>query len=163
MKPQVRADTKPEGIFPPFSRVRWGRNFPDKQNTQPPPQLLFHLHRSCYETHPLSPLALLPTQSRDFGQPQVVFTNPLFSSVDPCSIKTRCRPVLPRSTAANSPPFLIALIPRWKSSKLMTPSPLGSRYFVRSFTCNHKSSVTHIASSIRETPCNKLLLLTRKI
>lgn len=34
----------------------------------------------------------------------------------------------------DSPPLLIAEIPRWKSSKLMTPSPLGSKNLVRSFT-----------------------------
>lgn len=36
----------------------------------------------------------------------------------------------------DSPPFLIASIPWWKSSKLITPSPLGSKYLVRSVTCD---------------------------
>lgn len=39
-----------------------------------------------------------------------------------------------KSTSDDSPPLLIAEIPRWKSSKLMTPRPLGSKNFVRSFT-----------------------------
>lgn len=39
-----------------------------------------------------------------------------------------------KSASDDSPPLLIAEIPRWKSSKLITPRPLGSKNLVRSFT-----------------------------
>lgn len=43
-----------------------------------------------------------------------------------------------KSASDDSPPLLIAEIPRWKSSKLITPRPLGSKNLVRSFTWKRK-------------------------
>lgn len=52
------------------------------------------------------------------------------------------------------PSLLIAQMPLWKSSKLITPRPLGSKNRVRSFTWNHK----HTVLNKHEKPHNLFIL-----
>lgn len=124
------------GFAVPITRL--GRDFPDEQeSTQHSTTIPVPPFSTLLLSAPSRPLALLPAHQ-------------------PSSLLFRRRawhpPGLTCTAAPDSPPFLIALIPRWKSSKLMTPSPLGSRYLVRSFTCKDESSVTRKPSEHHPHP-----------